>query len=226
MKMQPQSHRLDPIKKYFSEFSEVQLRQFAALDALYRGWNEKINVISRKDVDGLYLKHVLHSLCIAAVFSFKPGMKVIDIGAGGGFPSIPLAIFFPEVSFFAVDSIQKKLTVVKEIAQAAGIENICTRHSRAEEIRDMQFEVAVSRAVAPLKDLLYWSRAIVKPASQVRKQWNDADASDNLACGLICLKGGDLAAEVQESGRNPRVWRISEFFEEEYFREKYILQVK
>ena len=144
---------MDPILQYFSDFSERQLEQLAALDELYKDWNNKINVISRKDIDSLYLKHVLHSLAIAAVIEFQPGTRIIDIGTGGGFPGVPLAIFFPEVQFHLVDSVGKKLKVIQEISVAIGLTNVTTQHIRAEEIKNTQFDFAVSRAVAPLKDL-------------------------------------------------------------------------
>jgi 16S rRNA (guanine527-N7)-methyltransferase len=215
------------VTRYFADFTPQQLQQLQALEGLYKAWNEKINVISRKDIDNLYLKHVLHSLSIAAVFDFQPGMQVIDIGAGGGFPSIPLAIFFPEVQWLAVDSINKKLTVIKEVAAGAGIGNIQTRHSRAEDIKDRQFDVAVSRAVAPLKELLKWSKHLLRKPGEVRKQFGAGATDDiNIPAGLICLKGGDLAQEIHDSGRKPFVWKVEELFDEPFFQEKYILQVK
>ena len=140
-----------------------------ALEGLYKEWNEKINVISRKDIDGLYEKHVLHSLSIAAVFKFQPGTEIIDLGTGGGFPGIPLAIFFPEVKFHLVDSIAKKLKVVEAVAESIGLKNITTQHTRAEEIKNRKFDFVVSRAVAPLKDLWKWSKPLLKK-SEVRSQ--------------------------------------------------------
>ncbi len=217
---------MEIVTKYFSDFTPAQLQQMQALEGLYKEWNEKINVISRKDIDSLYLKHVLHSLSIAALFDFKPGMEVIDIGAGGGFPSVPLAIFFPEVHFHAVDSINKKLTVINEVAKGAGIANITTQHIRAEQITKRKFDVAVSRAVAPLKDLLTWSKHLLHKPADVKKQFNPEAAEDiQVPRGLICLKGGDLAKEIQESGRKPFIWKIEDLFEEEFFKEKFVLQV-
>ncbi len=213
---------MEILLQYFSDFTAAQVEQFSKLEALYKEWNEKINVISRKDIDSLYLNHVLHSLSIAAVFEFKPSMEVIDIGCGGGFPSVPLAIFFPDVHFHAVDSINKKLTVVKEVATAAGIHNITTQHTRAEEIKNRKFDVAVSRAVAPLKDLLKWSIPLMKkPTSLPEKRRN----SEPNPSGLICLKGGDLVQEIHDSGKKPFTWEISNLFNEPYFKEKFILQV-
>jgi 16S rRNA (guanine527-N7)-methyltransferase len=218
---------MEVLLKYFSDFTPAQIEQFRLLEPLYKDWNEKINVISRKDIDSLYLKHVLHSLAIAAVFDFKPGMQVVDIGAGGGFPSVPLAIFFPEVHFHAVDSINKKLTVIKEVALGAGIPNITTQHIRAEEIKGRQFDVAVSRAVAPLKDLLHWSKHLLRKPSAVVKQFAADFADDgNIPTGLICLKGGDLAQEISDCGKKPFAWKIEDLFEEDFFKEKFVLQVK
>ncbi|MGI8636229.1 MAG: 16S rRNA (guanine(527)-N(7))-methyltransferase RsmG, partial [Segetibacter sp.] len=169
---------MDVILKYFSDFTANQLEQFAALEELYKDWNSKINVISRKDIDSLYLKHVLHSLAIAATVEFEAGTKVIDIGTGGGFPGVPLAIFFPEVQFHLVDSIAKKLKVIDEVASAIGLTNITTQHTRAEEIKNRQFDFVVSRAVAPVKDLWRWSYPLIKKGNK-----------QELANGLICLKG-------------------------------------
>jgi 16S rRNA (guanine527-N7)-methyltransferase len=218
---------MEILTKYFADFTPTQLQQLQALEGLYKEWNEKINVISRKDIDSLYLKHVLHSLSIAAIFDFQPGMQVIDIGAGGGFPSVPLAIFYPEVQFHAVDSINKKLTVINEVAAGAGIPNITTQHTRAEQITNRKFDVAVSRAVAPLKDLLQWSKHLLNKPSEVRKRFG-AEASEDMEipAGLICLKGGDLAQEIHDSGRKPFIWPINEIFPEEFFNEKFVLQVK
>jgi 16S rRNA (guanine527-N7)-methyltransferase len=205
---------LDIIRKYFSDFTETQLQQFAALQDLYTDWNSKINVISRKDIDGLYEKHVLHSLAIAAVIDFHPNTEIIDIGCGGGFPGIPLAIFFPLAKFHLVDSINKKLTVVNEVARAIGLQNITTQHTRAEEIKNRKFDFAVSRAVAPLKNLWRWSKPLLRKGNQ-----------QNLTNGLICLKGGDLTNEIAESKLRPHVWAIENIFQEDFFREKYILHV-
>lgn len=208
---------MDIILSYFSDFTPRQIDQFKMLGPLYNEWNSKINVISRKDIDSLYEKHVLHSLAIAAVFEFKPGSTVIDIGTGGGFPGIPLAIFFPDVQFHLVDSIGKKLKIVNAVAEAAGITNITTQHIRAEEIKNRQFDYVVSRAVAPLKDLWHWSKPLLKKKKLAKE--------DELLPGLICLKGGDLAQEIQESGTRPRIMPISDLFKEESFHEKYILYV-
>jgi 16S rRNA (guanine527-N7)-methyltransferase len=218
---------MEIILKYFSDFTPRQLDQLKALEDLYKEWNEKINIISRKDIDGLYEKHVLHSLSIAAVFEFQPGMEIIDLGTGGGFPGIPLAIFFPAVKFHLVDSIAKKLKVVDAIAETIGITNVTTQHSRAEEIRNKKFDFVVSRAVASLKDLWKWSKPLLRSQKYEARSKNDSPAhhSPLTTPGLICLKGGDLAAEVQESGTRPHIIEISELFSEDYFKEKYILYV-
>lgn len=205
---------MEIILKYFADFTKTQLNQFAALNNLYHEWNEKINVISRKDIDSLYEKHVLHSLSIAALIEFKPGTEIIDIGTGGGFPGIPLAIFFPEVKFHLVDSIAKKLKVVDAITEAINLKNVSTKHIRVEEVKNRKFDFAVSRAVAPLKDLRKWSKPLLKKGN-----------TQELPNGLICLKGGDLSQEIFESGLRPRMIAIDEIFKEEYFREKYLLHV-
>jgi 16S rRNA (guanine527-N7)-methyltransferase len=219
--MEEAARGVEIITRYFSDFTPDQIRQIEALEPVYQEWNARINVISRKDIGALYEKHVLHSLSIAAVFKFPPGSQVIDIGTGGGFPGIPLAIFFPETRFQLVDSIAKKLKVVDAVADALSLTNICTAHMRAEEIKGRKFDIALSRAVAPLKDLWAWSRPLLRPQNI---QSLDQDALPN-ASGLICLKGGDLADEISESGTRPKIFEIFDLFPEESFREKYILQV-
>ncbi|MBK9381867.1 MAG: 16S rRNA (guanine(527)-N(7))-methyltransferase RsmG [Chitinophagaceae bacterium] len=210
-------NNMEIILKYFSDFTEIQLQQFRKLEGLYKEWNEKINVISRKDIDSLYEKHVLHSLSIAAAFEFEPGSEIIDIGTGGGFPGIPLAIFFPELKFHLADSIAKKLKVVEAVAGSIGLKNVTTQHTRAEEIKNRKFDYAVSRAVAPLKDLWTWSRPLLhnKPRTE----------NTSIKPGLICLKGGDLAKEIQESGTRPHMIEIKDLFPEDSFKEKYLLYV-
>jgi 16S rRNA (guanine527-N7)-methyltransferase len=202
---------MDIVSKYFSDFSEVQLKQLAALKQLYTEWNEKINVISRKDMDNFYEHHVLHSLAITTQFEFKKGMQVMDLGSGGGFPGVPLAIFYPDTQFHLVDSINKKLKVVTEVAAAIGLQNLTTQHTRAEDIKDRKFDVVVSRAVAPLKDLWFWSKPLLKKENQPR--------------GLICLKGGDLSQEISDSQCKPRIWEIEKIFPEPFFKDKYLLHV-
>ncbi len=207
---------MEILLKYFSEFTEKQLKQFAALQSLYTEWNQKINVISRKDLDNFYEHHVLHSLTIATQFNFPGGFEIMDLGAGGGFPGIPLAIFFPEVHFHLVDSINKKLKVVEAVVSEIGLENVTVQHSRAEDIHNRKYDLVLSRAVAPLKDLWFWSKPLLKkkPIDQPKK-----------LTGLICLKGGDLSKEISESGSRPRIWEIEKIFEEPFFKEKFILHV-
>lgn len=210
---------LELITKYFTDFTPRQLEQWSGLDALYREWNEKINVISRKDIDGLYEKHVLHSLAIAAVFEFTPGQQIVDIGTGGGFPGIPLAIFFPEVQFHLVDSIGKKLKVVEAVAAGIGLTNVTVEHTRAEAIRNRKFDFVVSRAVAPLGDLWRWGKPLLKkPVAQPGVETDHRP-------GLICLKGGDLAVEIQESRTRPRLIEIHDLLPEAFFKEKFLVYV-
>jgi 16S rRNA (guanine527-N7)-methyltransferase len=201
--------QLEIVLQYFNDLSAGEIEQLSALGDLYKEWNAKINVISRKDINSLYEKHILHSLAIAAAFDFQPDMEVIDIGTGGGFPGIPLAIFFPRTRFHLVDSIGKKIKVVDAIAAAIGLTNVTTAHIRAEEIKGRKFDAAVSRAVAPLRDLWTWSKPLLRRSGS----------------GLICLKGGDLSAEISSSGLRPRIIEINQIFPLDYFREKYLLQV-
>jgi 16S rRNA (guanine527-N7)-methyltransferase len=229
--------QMEIILRYFTDFTDQQLSQFKALEPLYKDWNSKINIISRKDIDSLYEKHVLHSLSIAAAFDFAEGAQVVDIGTGGGFPGIPLAIFFPSVHFHLVDSIAKKLKVVEAIAKEIHLKNVTTQHTRAEEIKNRKFDFAVSRAVAPLKDLWKWSKPLLRLKGQDTKDKEQKTNKQkpetspqvlrrrNQQHGLICLKGGDLAQEISESGIRPSVMEISEIFPEEFFKEKYILYV-
>lgn len=216
---------MEIILKYFSEFTQVQLEQLRNLEQLYREWNNKVNVISRKDIEGLYEKHVLHSLSIAAVFEFEKSASVIDIGTGGGFPGIPLAIYYPDVHFHLVDSIGKKLKVVEAIAKVINLQNVTTEHRRAEEIRNRKFDFAVSRAVAPLGDLWKWARPLIRSKPKAENLPGGREGAKVLP-GLICLKGGDLHAEIQQSGTRPRVIEIYDLFPEPFFREKFILYVQ
>ncbi len=227
---------MDIILKYFSDFTPEQLTQLRLLEGLYKEWNEKINVISRKDIDGLYEKHVLHSLSIAAAFEFPDGTEIVDLGTGGGFPGIPLAIFFPQVKFHLVDSIAKKLKVVEGVAEGIGLKNVTTQHSRIEEIKNRKFDFVVTRAVAPLKDLWKWGKPLLRSrkfevqslasrtSTNTRLQTPDAELI-TLNSGLICLKGGDLAKEIQESQTRPRIIEIFDIFPEDFFKEKYLLHI-
>lgn len=219
--MEKAPQKLELITKYFADFSAQQLAQLQALDELYREWNSRINVISRKDEDTLYERHVLHSLSIAAAFDFPAGMQVLDLGTGGGFPGIPLAIFFPSVNFFLADSIGKKIKVVTAVAEAIGARNVTARHTRAEDIKDTRFDVVVSRAVAPLGQLWKWAKPLLKKQRVVPI----GGASLPVPHGLICLKGGDLTSEIAESGCRPRIMEIHDIFPEDAFREKFIVYV-
>lgn len=204
---------MDIILKYFPNLSEVQQQQFAALYDLYTDWNSKINVISRKDITNLYEHHVLHSLGIAKVMQFRPETTVMDLGTGGGFPGIPLAILFPETHFHLVDSIGKKVKVATEIANAIGLKNVTTRHCRAEEEKQL-FDFVVSRAVMPLTDLLKIIR------KNIKKEQHNA-----LPNGLICLKGGELEREVMPVKHQTLMYDLKDYFEEEYFETKKVVYV-
>ena len=195
------------ITKYFS-LTDQQKQQFEALDALYHDWNSKINVISRKDIDNLYEHHVLHSLAIAELIRFKPGTNIMDLGTGGGFPGIPLAIMFPEAKFHLVDSLGKKIRVCEEVSKALGLQNVTTQWCRAEEVKQ-QFHFIVSRAVMPLPDLVKIIRKAVN-----KEQFN------GLPNGLICLKGGELEQEARPFGKAAQITSLSEYFEEPFFETK------
>lgn len=197
---------MEIINKYFNHFSATQIDQLARLGELYTYWNERINIISRKDLDALYERHVLHSLSITKITTFEKGIRVVDIGTGGGFPGIPLAIFFPEVHFVLIDSIGKKIKVVNEISKAIGLKNVEAVHGRVESWKGGKFDLAVTRAVAPLAELGSWVKQIMKPENQ----------------GLICLKGGDLATEIKESGLRTKSWSIYQLFPEAFFETKMI----
>ena len=201
------------IQKYFPHLTEQQKNQFAALKDLYREWNEKINVISRKDVDNLYINHVLHSLGIAKVMEFKPGAKVLDVGTGGGFPGIPLAILFPQTQFHLVDSIGKKITVVKAVADALGLKNVKAEQIRAEQLKE-KYDFVISRAVTRMKEFYGWIHQKLKRDS--------VHALDN---GILYLKGGDLEEEMAELKRRYSVYDLPEFFEEEFFQTKKVVYV-
>ena len=197
------------IQKYFPDLSELQIDQFSKLDELYKEWNEKINVILRKDMDSLYEKHVLHSLGIAKVMQFSPQTKVLDIGTGGGFPGIPLAILFPEVHFTLVDSIGKKITVVKEVSEGIGLKNITPIHGRAEDVKG-QFHFIVSRAVTQMPVFLRWLRGKFE-----KEQFNSKHN------GVLYLKGGDLTEEL--AGMKTEIFDLHNYFESEFFETKKVV---
>jgi 16S rRNA (guanine527-N7)-methyltransferase len=199
---------MELLLRYFPQLTETQQHQFSQLQALYADWNSKINVISRKDIDNLYERHVLHSLAIAKIITFRPGTTVMDIGTGGGFPGVPLAILFPEVQFHLIDSIGKKIKVATEVSAAIGLKNITFRHCRGQEEK-AQFDFVVSRAVMPLGDLV----------KIVRK--NIASKQQNaLPNGLICLKGGELEHEVLPFKNDVTLYNLSDYFAEEFFETK------
>ena len=202
------------IAHYFPALTPEQLERFAALDALYHDWNAKINVISRKDIDNLYEHHVLHSLGIAEVINFRPGTTVMDLGTGGGFPGIPLAIMFPDVQFHLVDSIGKKIRVCNEVITALGLTNVTTQHGRAEEVKQ-HFDFIVSRAVMPLADLVKISRRLITKRQQ-----------NALPNGLIALKGGELEHEAAAVSGEKLITPLSDYFTEEYFETKKVVYVQ
>ena len=204
---------MEIILKYFPDLTEEQRKQFAALYDLYTDWNSKINVISRKDIENLYEHHVLHSLGIAKVIQFRPGTKVMDLGTGGGFPGIPLAILFPETKFHLVDSIGKKVRVATEVANAIGLKNVTFRHARAEEEKQL-FDFVVSRAVMPLADLVKIARKNIKKEQQ-----------NALPNGLICLKGGELQHEILPFHKQAVSLNLSDHFKEEFFQTKKVVYV-
>jgi 16S rRNA (guanine527-N7)-methyltransferase len=199
---------MDSISKYFLTLTEKQKEQFAALYDLYLDWNSKINVISRKDIENLYEHHVLHSLAIAKLLKFKDGSSVMDVGCGGGFPGIPLAILFPEVHFHLLDSIGKKIKVCMEVSAAIGLKNVSFRHARVEEEK-ATFDFVVSRAVMPLSDLVRFSKKNIK-----------SEQKNALPNGLICLKGGELQHEILPFKNKAMLYNVSDWFSEEFFKTK------
>jgi 16S rRNA (guanine527-N7)-methyltransferase len=202
----------DLIFRYFPDLTPEQKEQFSKLDELYRFWNSQINVISRKDIDMLYLHHILHSLAIAKVLQFLPGENVMDVGTGGGFPGIPLAILFPQTNFHLVDSIGKKIKVVKEVSAAIGLKNLRATHERAEQIDD-KFDFIISRAVTQLKDFYPWVRGKFKKASR-----------NVMPNGVLYLKGGELDQEIKEAGlNNVRQIPVNNYFKEDFFDTKFVI---
>ncbi len=204
---------MEEILKYFPDISEKQKQQYAALYDLYKDWNEKINVISRKDIENLYTHHVLHSLAIAKTLSFRPGTKVLDFGTGGGFPGIPLAIMFPEVEFKMIDGTGKKIRVVNEVASAIGLENINAVHLRGEEEKG-KYDFVVSRAVMPLPDLM-----------KIIKKNFLKEGRNSLPNGLICLKGGNVEGEMKPYRKIAEAMEISSWFKDDWFNKKFVIYV-
>lgn len=204
---------MELIKKYFPQLSPVQLDQFERMKPLYEHWNAQINVISRKDMDAFYTHHVLHSLAIAKVLSFRKGTTVLDIGTGGGFPGIPLAVMFPECRFHLVDSIGKKIKVVNEVITALGLTNAVAEQKRAEEL-DYTYDFVTSRAVAPWSDIFRWTAKLIH-----------TDGRNSLPNGWLLLKGGDLREELQVVRRKVHHHKISEMFDDPYFETKEVLYI-
>ena len=209
------------VYKYFPHLSETQLQQFAALGELYRDWNAKINVISRKDIDNIYQHHVLHSLAIAKIINFRPGTRILDFGTGGGFPGVPLSILFPECQFKLIDGTGKKIRVAQEVCNAIGLKNCAPTHLRGEDEKD-KYDFIVSRAVMPLPDLVKLMRKNISKTSQ--RSASPLDSIKNaLPNGVLCLKGGNLQAELQPYHKIVETTEISQFFSEEWFKEKYVI---
>ena len=204
---------MEEILKYFPDITEKQKQQYAALYDLYKDWNEKINVISRKDIENLYTHHVLHSLAIAKTLSFRPGTKLLDFGTGGGFPGIPLAIMFPEVEFKMIDGTGKKIRVVNEVASAIGLENINAVHLRGEEEKG-KYDFVVSRAVMPLPDLM-----------KIIKKNFLKEGRNSLPNGLICLKGGNVEGEMKPYRKIAEAMEISSWFKDDWFNKKFVIYV-
>jgi 16S rRNA (guanine527-N7)-methyltransferase len=202
---------IELITKYFPDLTEIQKHHYSQLKELYTFWNNQINVISRKDIDLIYEHHVLHSLGIAKVMRFKNGTRILDVGTGGGFPGIPLAIMFPECEFLLVDSIGKKIKVVNEVASALGLKNVSTQHVRAEEIKE-KFDFVVSRAVTAFPEFYYWVRNKVLKES-FNKKYN----------GIFYLKGGDLTEELKDFQRKIKLYNLSDYFKEEFFETKKVV---
>lgn len=204
---------MEEILKYFTYLTDKQKQQFAALFDLYKNWNEKINVISRKDIDNLYLHHVLHSLAIAKAVSFRPGTRILDFGTGGGFPGIPLAILFPETQFKMIDGTGKKIRVVNEVATAIGLENVEAVHLRGEEEKG-KYDFVVSRAVMPLPDLM-----------KIVKKNVGKEQRNSLPNGVICLKGGNVEGEMRPFKKIAEATEITNWFDEDWFKEKFVIYV-
>ena len=203
---------MEIIQKYFKNLTEIQVAQFSKLQELYQDWNLKINVVSRKDIDELYLRHVLHSLGIAKVMEFKPGANVMDVGTGGGFPGIPLAILFPETNFHLVDSIGKQIKVVNEVVEGLGLQNVKTTHGRVEEVKE-EYDFIVSRAVAQMETFVRWNKGKI-----AKKQQHD------LKNGILYLKGGDLSEELAKY-TSATTYNLPDYFDEAFFETKKVVHL-
>lgn len=208
---------MELIDKYFPKLTDEQRRHFYQLDDLYKDWNSKVNLISRKDIDNLYERHILHSLAITKCFKFKEGTQILDIGTGGGFPGIPLAIFFPEVKFHLIDGTLKKIKVVRDVIEKLGLENATAEQIRAEELKNRKFDFVVTRAVAEMVKLRTWSLRLFK-----EKEINP------MPNGLIALKGGNVKEEIKAlpKGEYTETYPISDYFTEPFFEEKYIVYLQ
>jgi len=203
---------MEIILKYFTSLTDTQIEQFSKLQELYQDWNLKINVVSRKDIDELYLRHVLHSLGIAKVMDFQPGAKVMDVGTGGGFPGIPLAILFPETEFHLVDSIGKKIKVVNEVSEGLGLTNVKSTHGRVEDVNDT-YDFIVSRAVAQMETFVRWTKGKISKKQQHK-----------LKNGILYLKGGDLTEELQKY-TSATIYNLPDYFDEDFFETKKVVHL-
>lgn len=206
------------IEKYFPDLTDQQRQYFQMLDPLYRDWNAKVNLVSRKDIDNLYERHVLHSLAIAKLIRFRPGAEILDVGTGGGFPGVPLAILMPEVKFHLIDGTLKKIKVVQDVIEQLGLENARAEQVRAEELKNARYDFVVTRAVAELNMLRQWTSQRLFKTKE----------SHTLPNGLIALKGGNLKAEIKAlpKGEYTETYPISDFFEEDYFQEKFVVYLQ
>ena len=203
---------MEKLLTYFTDLNDLQQQQLQQLHSLYANWNQKINVISRKDIDALYERHVLHALGIAKVLSFAPNARILDVGTGGGFPGIPLAILFPETDFYLVDSIQKKIGVVNKVAAAVGLKNVQATHQRAEQVKG-KFDFVVSRAVTQMPRFVEWVQNKISSTQQ-----------HDLANGILALKGGDLTEELVTFPKSTR-YQLANYFQEEFFAKKYVIHL-